>query len=344
MIRIAALLVVSIIAAAGAANNAAIDSAAQLSWRWRLRFNGFADNREYFNPITEPQTILGAHLGGGVELRVADAHTVHLGGVLLQEFGSRHGIDRATPFAYYQHDGHLSRFVFGIFPRTLLGAYPRALLNDTLAYYRPGLEGALYRIRGAWGEQTAWLDWTSRQTDTRRETFLCGFDGVARYRFLFVRHAFCYYHFAGPRIRIPGDHVRDNGGGTIEAGVVFRDWRPLDSACVALGGLGSYDRTRGVSGWQTATGATATLEAASRWFVLRCLIYAGDAHTIDWGDAFYRAPRYARIDLGVTPIATARVTGRFDYSFHLTDNRLDHQQAFRIDASFGGRFSRAGQN
>ncbi len=307
---------------------------------WAARFDGVADNREYFNAVTIPQSILGARLSGTLGWQFEQVHTVRFGGSLIQEYGSEFAVDKAIPLAWYSLNARRSHFVFGIFPRTMLGTYPRALLNDTLLFYRPQVEGALFRVRGPWGDQAGWLDWTSRQTDANRETFLCGFEGVVRYRRLFVRNAFIYYHFAGPRIRIPNDHVRDNGGATLAAGVTLENFWRFDTVQTALGGLGSYDRTRGVTDWLTAKGGTALFYASAPRFSIRYEQYFGDPHKLDWGDGFFKASRYGRVDMGVVPILHKSVTGRFIYSLHLIDNHIDHQQAFYLTAELGQTFSR----
>ncbi|MFW6253394.1 MAG: hypothetical protein ACOC41_00545 [Chitinivibrionales bacterium] len=314
-------------------------SAQAYEFDWRLQFSGVADNREYFNSVTTPQTILGARFGATAGLTIDQAHHIRFGGTVMQEYGSEFGFDKATPYAYYYYDGMPSEFVFGIFPRKMLSTYPRALLTDTLYFYRPQVEGALFRLKGAFGEQSLWLDWTSRQTDTNRETFLFGFDGTLVYKSLFMRHTFLYYHFAGPAVRIPGDHVRDNGGGSLAAGVTMQKLWLFDTLQVAMGGLGSYDRTRGVTDWQSSAGATALLYMSAPRFSLRYEHYWGESHKLDWGDRFFKAKQYGRLDMGVIPILHRNITARFIYSLHIIESKLDHQQAFFVSADIGGKLA-----
>jgi hypothetical protein len=75
------------------------------------------------------------------------------------------------------------------------------MLNDTLRYYRPNVEGLLTRFKNSHFTETVWIDWVSRQTNVDREQFLFGFSGKYQPSLdgpFYVSHYFFLLHDAGP--------------------------------------------------------------------------------------------------------------------------------------------------
>src|SRR5690606_5363606 len=108
------------------------------------------------------------------------------------------------------------RLYMGLFPRHgLLDTYPRAVLNDTLLYYRPNVEGMLLRYENSKVMQQVWIDWTSRQTAENKEQFLAGISGEVRFRWFFFTHHVMMWHDAGTAVKGENDNVRDNAAATI---------------------------------------------------------------------------------------------------------------------------------
>jgi len=145
-----------------------------------VHFNGlgFLDNHEYKEFIDRSHTYSGVRLAldFGLNLDTLNRFVVGVNG--LHEFGARPFFGKVDPVAYYQYKSANWQFNAGAFPREgLISNYPRALLNDTLRYYRPNIEGLLARYQNRHGYETFWLDWVSRQTATDREQFLFGASG-----------------------------------------------------------------------------------------------------------------------------------------------------------------------
>jgi hypothetical protein len=101
-----------------------------------------------------------------------------LGANAIHEFGAQPYFLKVNPVAYYSFTGKSWLFNAGAFPREgLLDDYPRAILNDTLRYYRPNVEGLLARVHNEHFTETGWIDWVSRQTQYRQGTVFVWFSG-----------------------------------------------------------------------------------------------------------------------------------------------------------------------
>ena len=305
---------------------------------WDLNFHGFADNREYGKSGRYPQTIFGARFSPEIGVQIDSTHRFRAGVNVLHEFGSSKFIGQSTPVLYYQYEIKNVDFYIGLFPRhNLLSDYPRALLNDTLNYYRPNVEGMLFKYDNSKFRQTVWIDWTSRQTATERETFLFGLSGTYKPGIFFTSYYAHMFHNAGPAVDVPGDHLQDNGGATVQLGLDLSGKTILDSLTIAAGGLVSFERTRTIGNWETPKGALITLHAGYKRFGITNTFYSGEGHNIIYGDKFYTAKTYNRSDLSWTPILYKNIEGIFTLSFHFLEGVTDNQQAFGLRYKFGGR-------
>src|ERR1700761_7265458 len=132
-----------------------------------VHFNalGWIDNREYKAFIPRSRTYSGTRTELDLGLHVDTNNTFILGTNAIHEFGAVPYFLNAVPIAYYHYQSKNWTFNAGEFPRLgLIDDYPRAMLNDTLMYYRPNIEGlyAEYRANHFW--QNGWIDWLGRQT------------------------------------------------------------------------------------------------------------------------------------------------------------------------------------
>ncbi|CAN5919109.1 hypothetical protein BH24BAC1_BH24BAC1_16120 [soil metagenome] len=307
-----------------------------------LGVHGFTDNREYAPSGRFSQTIFGIRVAPEVGFLVDSVHRVRVGINALHEFGSRPFVTEVVPVAYYQYTDRRWDFFIGAFPRFgLLDDYPRALLIDTLHYYRPNVEGMLAKAKHGLGWQTVWIDWTSRQTDVDRETFLFGLSGLVRRGIVYSSHYAYMFHNAGPGIPIPGDNVQDNGAALFRLGLDLSRKTILDSLTVSGGGMMSFERLRNVTDWQTPTGLLLDLHAQYRRFGVANTFYAGQGHNLIYGDPFYTAKRYNRVDLSWAPILLRNIEGRFVFTFHFVEGVVDNQQAFLLRYRVSGPGRRA---
>ncbi len=306
---------------------------------WNVHFHGFADNREYAHSDGYSQSILGVRIAPEIYFSLDSNHFLHAGINYLHEFGSRgSGVDRVSPTVYYNYKRQGHDFYMGMFPREgLLSTYHPAILNDTLRYYRPNIEGLLWRYSRNAFHQQLWIDWTSRQTAMEREQFLAGASGHVGMGIAYFSHQITLWHNAGSKASSGTDQlpIRDNAAAMVKLGVDLTPLLFLDSLDVSGGALLAYDRLRGVYDWRTPKGFITDLYAEYRKFFLTNSFYAGESMPIVYGDRFYTANRYNRLDLGWKPLQYKGLEGRFTLSFHFTPGAVDNQQQFTLRYSIG---------
>jgi hypothetical protein len=306
---------------------------------FHLNGMSFFDNREYKDFILRSRTYSGVRITADVGFNIDSNNHFIFGANALHEFGGNPFFVRVNPVAYYSYTGKQWLFNAGAFSREgLLTDYPRAMLNDTLRYFRPNIEGLLTRFKSSHVTETVWIDWVSRQTNVDREQFLFGFSG--RYQPslngpFYVAHYFFLLHDAGATIPVPDDHIRDNGAAQLKLGVNLSHKTFLDSLSIEAGGMLSLERTRGLDGWQKPTGFVANAYLGYKRFALYDEFYKGDGHHITFGDAFYEKNTYNRLDIIYTPFIAKGLKGQFVLSLHNTPGYSSNQEAFRLIYDIG---------
>jgi len=302
-----------------------------------LNLHTFADNREYAKSNRFSQTIFGLRFAPEIGLRLDTVHRLRIGLNALHEFGSSKFTNKIDPIAYYEFKQESWNFFMGMFARRgLVDDYPRALLKDTFNYYRPNVEGMLLKYQNANWKQVLWIDWTSRQTATDRENFIFGLSGTYKKDLFFVSHYAMMLHNAGPAVPIPNDHVEDNGAAIVRAGLDLSHRTFLDSLTFSAGGMMSFERVRSVGGWKTPKGVLLDLQMEYRRFGVINSFYKGEGHRLIYGDQFYSAKTYNRMDLYWRPRIYKGIEGQFTLSFHFLDGVVDNQQAFGIRYNIAG--------
>src|SRR5690606_15379771 len=112
---------------------------------------------------------------------------------------------------YYNYTKKSINFYMGVFPRVgLVDGFSRALLSDTLQYYRPNLSGMLFRYEKKHIFQQVWIDWNSKQTETQREQFLVGLSGNVKVGDFSFGHEAVLWHNALPKNHDATIHLQDN--------------------------------------------------------------------------------------------------------------------------------------
>jgi len=309
----------------------AIASSAQ-KLEYEVQFYGIGDNREFQSQVANSQTILGERTSFAIGTTLEGNHHFRIGLDHLFEFGSEMNEQIPKLIAYYQYEDERKTFYFGAFPRLHLINFPLALLTDTLNYYRPNIEGMYGRYNWSWGHQDGFVDWTSRQTDTRRETFLAGFSGEMRYRSLFFQNFLTLFHFAGRAIRVPGENVEDDMGAVLYVGSYLDKLLPLQKGYIRLGGLESTFRERHTgTGFQNTWSFTGELYGETKNFALRCTLSEGQGHHLMMGDRFYDVGNYIRTDVYWKFINGEHIQGKFNLSFHVINgSKLDQSQQLSV--------------
>lgn len=305
------------------------------NFEYQVLFEGIGDNREFFSQKAKPQTILGSR--GAFEIGIEqDNHKIRTGFSQLLEFGSDLDYHKPKLTLYYQFIDTKTTFKFGAFPRRGTIDFPLAMLTDTLLYYRPNIEGFFSEVRWNWGKQNGFVDWYSRQTDTKRESFMAGFSGEIFHKNLFLQNYILMFHDAGPAIDIPGDHIKDYLGYALQAGIRTSETSEFNGY-IKAGILSSSFRERSVTnGFINATSLFAEAKGKYKNFGVKSILSSGGNHKFNYGDRFYGVKNYWRTDVIWYFINHKNIRGTFNLSFHLLDwNDLDQQQQLSIIYVFG---------
>ncbi|QXV65355.1 hypothetical protein INP83_20160 [Mucilaginibacter sp. 21P] len=300
---------------------------------------GFFDNREYKEFPERSRTYSGVRTTIDLGFNLDSNNHFIAGANMLHEFGGKPFFVKVDPTIYYSFTNKNWLFYIGAFSREgLLTDYPRAMLNDTLRYYRPNVEGMLTRFKNEHFTETVWIDWVSRQTATDREQFLFGFSGKYQPWLngpLYVSHYTFMLHDAGSATPEPNDHIKDNGAIQLKLGANFSHKTFLDSLNIEAGGMMSLERIRGVDGFQKPKGFVANAYLSYWRVALYDEFYKGDGHHIEYGDAYYRFKTYNRLDFIITPFVAKGLRGQFIFSLHNSPGYSSNQEAFRLVYDIG---------
>jgi len=304
---------------------------------YQVRFQGIGDNREFTHKYNHPQTILGERTGVELGTTIDSLHRFRFGISHLFEFGAEADAVKPKLTAYYRYSDEKNSFCFGAFPRIELIDFPLAMLTDTFLYYRPNIEGLYGKHNWSWGHQLGFVDWTSRQTMTQRETFMAGLSGEIRLNKFFVQNYVLLFHHAVSAAKNPDEHITDNMGYTLYLGYNFEELTGLTKAFLKAGVMGSAIRERGVDDdYITGTSFTGQLYGEGKRFALRSTFSFGDGHHFMNGDRYYAQESYVRTDVIWKFLQYKNIQGHFNLSFHLVDgSTLDQQQQLSLIYTFG---------
>jgi hypothetical protein len=306
--------------------------------QYRLGYFGFMDNREYFNPYVNDQTIFGSRIIAEIGLAFDENKKVMAGFDYLYEFGSKGELIAPDITLYYNSQSRHIDFYIGAFPRLNLLNMPMALMIDTFQYYRPNIEGILLNYRGENFRHNIWLDWQGRQSYDTRERFMLGFSGQAKIGLFTYQHHAIMSHVAHTLDAPPDQHLEDNGGYAVMAGIDLSSITGMDTLAFSTGYLGSYDRLRGVYDMQFASGWLTELEAVYRGFGFRGTIYRGDSQKILSGDGFYKSTKYSRADVFYR-VSKSYIEGLFQFSFHYLPDNVDFSMSLTVRAQLDGLYA-----
>src|SRR6056297_1308411 len=92
---------------------------------YKLGFSGIVDNREYFNNIQYPQSILGVRAHGSLGMLLDSAHYFNAGITYMYEYGGKPGAIDPWPTIYYHGKNNWIDVYAGTFPRQHLLNYPQ---------------------------------------------------------------------------------------------------------------------------------------------------------------------------------------------------------------------------
>jgi hypothetical protein len=183
-----------------------------------------------------------------------------------------------------------------------------------------------------------WLDWTSRQTFTKRETFFIGWSGRHNRNIFYGQHFGYLFHFAG--VMDPEKHtpVYDNGRMWTALGIDLSSKTPLNELDINAGWAIGLERNRASgSGWDYPQGLLSQVRVEYKGLGLFNTCYKGGAQgkffdefgsQLYWHDRLYRATRYNRLDGYFHFMKNDVVALKLVVSLHFVESGLFTQQMF----------------
>jgi len=298
--------------------------------KWKVGQYSFLDNMEYYNSYSKSQTIFGTQTFAQSSIAIDKYNEFTLGFDFLYEFGDEIRSENLYPRIYYHHSKEDINLYMGAFPRYNLKTVPPILLNDTIQYFRPNMEGVFLEINRKGISQNIWIDWLSKQSENSYEIFLLGSTGKYNLNKFFVRYDFTLHHLATTATFMVNDHIRDNSGLNVLFGTNFVKSAILDTFYIATGLTISADRTRNVYDVDHRYGSITELLLFHKQFGIRSTNYIGEGQIIVAGDKLYSSEFYNRTDLIWRIFKNSPIKGLFEFSFHFLPGILDFSQKFTI--------------
>jgi hypothetical protein len=309
---------------------------------WKVGVNPFFDNTEFgHSSLQIPQTMAGVHVAPEIGLSFDTIHRVFVGVDVMHELGSNKTIDYLNPIAYYEYNYAPFRFIMGAFPRkTVLDDYPRIFFADSIRNYRPTMTGLCWDFTHKSSYARVWLDWTSRQTHVRHETFFMG--GSARLVLgnFYIQNFSYMFHYAGVIDPIAEDALHDNGLFLTSLGIDLSKRTGFDKLDAGLGWVIGLEDARGENtGWLKHNALMFDTKIEYRGLGLENSYYRGKGQmafyndhgmNLYWGDRIYRATKYDRADFYIQFFKSDVVQTKLSYTLHFAEKEVYNEQSLCV--------------
>ncbi len=276
---------------------------------WSIEVVPYFDNREFAYERMTSQTLFATRATPTIGIEI-DNHSIVAGMSWIQPIDSRIELSRFKPTIYYRYNTTPFSMSMGLFPRTqLIEPLDDFMHNDSLSFFSPNIQGALFQHRSQQGYVEAMVDWRGLPTETTREAFMIVAQGrIHINRWLFAGGNATMNHLARGKNELPGyeTHVTDNIMIRPYLGVDFSHRTVLDSLSLRCGYLATLDRERGVTQWITSHAFVADLTAEWRFLGLRNKFYYGSSAQTMYnrlgtalyqGEAYYGTTWHNRLDI-----------------------------------------------
>lgn len=323
---------------------------------WSAEIVPYFDNREYSDERMTSETLFATRLTPtiGVEW---NGHCIVAGMSWIQPIDSRIELSRLKPTLYYRYDTQPFTIAMGLFPRTLLiEPLDDFVQSDSLAFFSPNIQGALFQHRSRLGYIEALVDWRGLPTETTREAFMVAAQGrINITSWLCMGGTAVMNHLARAKDELPGmeTHVTDNVMLRPYIGVNLAHYTPLDSLMIRCGYLATLDRERGVTDWLTSHALVADVTAEWRFLGIRNKFYYGTAaqplynkmgNTLYMGESYYSAPWHNRLDIYGYIFRNSFVNCFASINFHFTPGHVGCQQQLVVRAYINQDFKKRVQS
>ena len=304
----------------------------------------YFDNREYSYERMTSETLFATRLTPTIGVGWEN-HSIAVGISWIQPIDSRIELSRLKPTLYYRYNTPAFAMSMGLFPRTqLIEPLDDFLRSDSLSFFSPNIQGALFQHRSKLGYVEALVDWRGLPTETTREAFMVVAQGrMVITPWLCAGGVVAMNHLARAKNEQPGmeTHVTDNVMIRPYVGFDLSHYTVLDSLMIRCGYLATLDRERGVTDWIVSHAIVADVTAEWRFLGLRNKFYYGSAaqqlydplgYLLYQGETYYGAPWHNRLDIYGYIFRNSFVNCFASINFHFTPGQVGCQQQIVVRA------------
>lgn len=314
--------------------------------RWRVGYDFFFDNQEYARSTFAPaQTMKGMWLSpmGGIAWKSEhSSNALYAGAYLLSIPGSKETIDKLQALLYYQYDSPKVLFRAGSFPRgEVLPNYPNLFFSDSIAYFRPLMQGLFFQVGRGRNFMNVWMDWTGHATADTRESFFVGASGKATTGLLFADFQSYMFHYAGTLPMNPAYGVSEQLQGLFSLGVE-RDRENGLKGMASVGLFIGFERDRNADESSLPVGFTARANAELHGIGTENTFYAGDARSrlfsrygtdLYWGSRFLQGSPYLQSKWYIRLMESGYVAVKLNGNLHVSQGEAMFQQVLTVAVS-----------
>ncbi len=301
-------------------------------FEYGVEYGGLFDNREFPSGYSRSETITGSGLDFSVGTSIDSIHKFRVGLNYFYEFGTKLLEIRPNPILYYSVEKNGLGLKIGAFLRNKSFQMPLPFMSEKWAYFNPTIDGIMISYNKKDFSTGIYLDWVSRIDSLRREQFMICYNGKYNPGNFILEGYWYLFHDRPNLMRLPGDHIMDYTGANFMLGYNFKSLLPLDILTLKGGILTSLYRNRGNGlDFELSNSAYFDIAAEYKGIGLHSVMNFGDPHHFSQGDDFYsNTSNYIRADVYFTPLRYKNITGRFTWSFHVANSKLEHQQIFLL--------------
>ena len=313
-------------------------------------FYTYFDNREYHEPYQIPQTIFNFRLSPTIGVQIEDMlggkHRLIAGVNYTQPLGGGWKNVQFNPIAYYHYKYKGLNMQFGAVPYdNRVMRLPNLLQYDSLAYYRPNIQGALISYEDQRGFVEFMCDWRGSQTPEIREMFRLMIDGRYKYKWFFVGGIGQINHKANFKAPTPREGICDDTYVIPQIGFDLTGIVPeIDTFSMRFSYVLGIQNHRSIESYQKPQGFMAEL-MFNWWFLgIRDEFYVGDSmmphyryyrSDLNQGDPFYQSRIYNRLDIFAYLYRNSFVNCYLSYNLHYDGVSLAHQQQLIVRFNLG---------
>ncbi|MCQ2351675.1 MAG: hypothetical protein MJ003_06875 [Paludibacteraceae bacterium] len=323
---------------------------------YNVDFLTFFDNREYDrSPYQRSQTLFGVRLSPEIGVLIADStvgqHRIMAGCSYIQPIGADYKDAKVLPTIYYQFNKRGFGVHLGMLPFTkMIENLPDYLMYDSITYFHPNIQGALFNYQDKRGFVEIMADWRGMWSADTREAFRVVLNGRYQYKWFFVggrammNHLACY----APDSPKPPVGVCDDLLGSAYFGFDLgkrTNVTPLDSFVIRANYIISFENDRNAGVRYLPQGGLLEIFLRWKWIGFRNVTYYGQCqmplfpsyrYLLNQGDGFYQSTFYNRSDIFFYIYNNSFVNCFASFNFHVDDKAFTTSQQVIAQFSLDG--------